>query len=178
MLHERRPMKTFMKVKLAFSRAALALLIILTGLAATPAGIAAAGEDAAAARFGSLGHKMICSCGCNQVLLECNHVGCPLSDRMRNELTSGLQRGDSDDLILQSFVQKYGATVLAAPPIAGFNMVAWIMPFVVLLAATAGLMFMVRNWRLRTPLAPAASGPLTPLELEPYREQARRETDL
>ena len=173
-------MKIFMKSKFkpGFWRAALALLIIFSGLTVTPMGIAAAGEDATAGRFGSLGHKMICSCGCNQVLLECNHVGCPLSDRMRNELTSGLQRGDSDDLILQSFVQKYGMTVLAAPPIAGFNVVAWIMPFAVLILATGGLMFMVRNWRLRVPLAPAASGPLTPLELEPYREQARRETDL
>ncbi len=160
------------------SRAALALLVILTVLAITPVGIAAAGDDAAAARFGALGHKMMCSCGCNQVLLECNHVGCPLSDRMRNELTSGMQRGDSDDLILQSFVQKYGATVLAAPTTSGFDLVAWIMPFIVLILATAGLMFMVRNWRLRAPLAPAPSGPLSPLELEPYREQARRETEV
>ena len=35
-------------------------------------------------RFTSLGHKMMCACGCNQVLLECNHVGCTYSDRMRN----------------------------------------------------------------------------------------------
>src|SRR5579864_4017530 len=89
------------------------------------------------ARFNSLGHKMICACGCNQILLECNHVGCPLSDGMRNELAAGIQRGDSDDLILQSFVQKYGPTVLAAPPNIGFGRVAWIMPFVVLLLGFA-----------------------------------------
>ena len=27
------------------------------------------------ARFQSLGHKVMCVCSCNQVLLECNHVG-------------------------------------------------------------------------------------------------------
>ncbi len=68
------------------------------------------------ARFNKLGHQMMCMCGCNQILLECNHVGCSYSERMRNELTAGLERGDSDSLVLQSFVQKYGNTVLAAPP--------------------------------------------------------------
>ena len=67
------------------------------------------------ARFNKLGHQLMCMCGCNQVLLECNHVGCTYSDRMRNELTAGMERGDNDSLVLQSFVQKYGNTVLAAP---------------------------------------------------------------
>ena len=56
------------------------------------------------ARFQTLGHKVMCVCGCNQVLLECNHVGCTYSDRMRGELASYVDRGDSDDLTLQAFV--------------------------------------------------------------------------
>ncbi len=83
------------------------------------------------ARFNKLGHQLMCACGCNQVLLECNHVGCTYSDRMRNELAAGIARGDNDSLILQSFVQKYGNTVLAAPTGSGFNVVAWITPFAV-----------------------------------------------
>ena len=85
-----------------------------------------AGDDP---RFDKLGHKMMCACGCRQILLECNHVGCSYSDRMRDELQTALTRGDSDDLVLQAFVQKYGPTVLAAPPATGFNLVAWVMPF-------------------------------------------------
>ena len=50
----------------------------------------------------------MCACGCRQILLECNHVGCSYSDRMRDELSTALTRGDSDDLVLQAFVQKYG----------------------------------------------------------------------
>ena len=41
------------------------------------------------ARFNKLGHQLMCMCGCNQILLECNHVGCTYSDRMRNELIAG-----------------------------------------------------------------------------------------
>src|SRR5690242_10805817 len=74
--------------------------------------LGAGDEDA---RFNTVGHKMMCVCGCNQVLLECNHVGCRYSDRMRGELSSALSRAESDDLVLQSFVQEYGPTVLIAP---------------------------------------------------------------
>src|SRR5438477_8697949 len=59
--------------------------------------LGAGDEDA---RFSTVGHKMMCVCGCNQVLLECNHVGCRYSDRMRGELSSALSRADSDDLVL------------------------------------------------------------------------------
>src|SRR5205085_5391598 len=84
------------------------------------------------ARFNDLGHRMMCVCGCNQILLECNHVGCAYSDRMRAELIAAVDRGDNDDLTLQGFVQKYGTTVMAAPTKAGFNRVAWIMPYLIL----------------------------------------------
>src|SRR3954470_2603819 len=86
-------------------------------------------SNSAEARFNDLGHKLMCKCGCNQILLECNHVGCSYSTQMRDELTAALTRGgggqgsstpDSDELVLQSFVQKYGATVLAAPTTSGF----------------------------------------------------------
>ena len=52
------------------------------------------------ARFDKLGHQIMCSCGCNELLLECNHVGCPNSDGMRQELMAGIDQGRQrqDDL--------------------------------------------------------------------------------
>ena len=93
---------------------------------------ALAGAGDPATRFNELGHQMMCICGCGQILLECNHVGCPDSDGMRNELKTAVSRGDSDSLVEQSFVQKYGPTVLAAPTATGFDRTAWIVPFVAL----------------------------------------------
>src|SRR3954468_10927309 len=84
-------------------------------------------------RFNELGNKLMCKCGCSQILLECNHVGCSYSTKMRDQLTAALQRGEADGLILDGFVQEYGSTVLAAPTTTGFNIVAWIMPFVALI---------------------------------------------
>jgi cytochrome c-type biogenesis protein CcmH len=131
------------------------------------------------ARFRDLGHHLMCVCSCGQVLLECNHVGCMYSDRMRGELMEAISRGDNDDLALQSFIQKYGTTVVAAPSTTGFGRVAWIMPFVALIAGLASVVFIVRAWKNRP--APALADGIQPVrgaELERYREQADKETDL
>jgi len=132
-----------------------------------------------ASRFNEIGHQMMCICGCKQILLECNHVGCPDSDGMRNELMAALTRGDSDSLVEQSFVQKYGPTVLAAPTNKGFDRAAYIMPFVALLLGFGLVVVIVRSWKNRP--EPAIAGGLRPLrgaELEQFRDQASKETDL
>lgn len=138
---------------------------------------AAAGDPAS--RFNDLGHGLMCVCGCNQILLECNHVGCPDSDGMRNELMAAVGRGDSDSLVQQAFVQKYGPTVLAAPTTAGFDRAAWILPAVALVAGFSIVVLVVRSWKNRP--EPAIAGGLRPAcgaELEQFRDQASRETDL
>lgn len=135
--------------------------------------------DSVDQRFNTLGHKLMCACGCNQVLLECNHVGCTYSDRMRDELSAGLQRGDNDNLILQAFVQKYGTTVLAAPATTGFGRVAWVMPFVALAGGIFLTAVIVRAWKHR-PAVPAVSAPvgLTPDKIDSLRQRVHQETEL
>ncbi len=132
-----------------------------------------------ATRFTELGHQLMCICGCNQILLECNHVGCPASDGMRNELMASLNRGDSDGLVEQDFVQKYGPTVLAAPTNKGFNRAAYIMPFAALIFGFGLIVLVIRSWKNRP--APALADGLRPVrgaELEQFRAQARKDTDL
>ena len=133
-----------------------------------------------ASRFSELGHQLMCICGCHQILLECNHVGCPDSDGMRNELMAGLTRGDSDSLVEQAFVQKYGPTVMAAPPTTGFvNRTAWIVPFVALLLGFVAVVTVVRAWKKRpTPAIADGLRPVRGAERDQFREQARKETDL
>ena len=129
------------------------------------------------ARFNALGHQLMCACGCNQVLLECNHVGCTYSDRMRGELTAGIERGDNDSLVLQSFVQKYGNTVLAAPTTTGFNRIAWIMPFAVFALAIILTVWLVRLWKARAVAQPVPRPNLGVEQLDDLRKKAREETD-
>jgi cytochrome c-type biogenesis protein CcmH/NrfF len=98
---------------------------------------------------------------------------------MRNELMAAVSRGDSDSLVEQSFVQKYGPTVLAAPTMQGFDRAAYIIPPVALILGFGLIVMVVRSWKNRP--APAIADGLRPAsgtELEQFRDQARKETDL
>jgi len=157
--------------KLGLSKLRLAQLALVALLVMVFAG---ADTDA---RFNRLGHQLMCMCGCNQILLECNHVGCTYSSRMRDELSAAIARGDSDSLILQSFVQKYGQTVLAAPTTRGFNRVAWIMPFAVFAVALGLAVWLVRMWKSRAVAQPVPRPKLEAAQLDKLRSKARQETE-
>src|ERR1700689_4200264 len=132
-----------------------------------------------ATRFNEIGHQMMCVCGCKQILLECNHVGCPDSDGMRNELMVAVNRGDSDSLVEQSFVQKYGPIVLAAPTNTGFDRTAWIVPFAALALGLMLVVMVIRAWKNRpTPSIADGLKPVRGAELEQFRDQARKDTEI
>jgi cytochrome c-type biogenesis protein CcmH len=137
-----------------------------------------AGAGDPATRFNEIGHRLVCICGaCGDLLLECNHIGCGYSDAMRNELKAAVSRGDSDSLVEQSFVQKYGPTVLAAPTTVGFDRAAWIFPILTFGVGVIAIVFVVRAWKNRP--TPAIAGGLRPIrgaELEQFRDQADKET--
>ncbi len=133
------------------------------------------GSASTAVRYNDLGHKMMCVCGCNQILIECNHLGCPDSDRMLGELRASIAGGSNDDAILTAFQEKYGPTVLAAPMLTQFNIIAWVVPPAVLILGIVATAVLVRRWRLR-----AAAMPGTPPapHFPAMRERIRRETEL
>jgi len=139
-----------------------------------------AGATSPAGRLYDLDHKLMCTCGCAQILGECNHVGCTESTQEIAELRTDIAAGMSDQQIFSAFAAKYGTTVLAAPPARGFNLVAWIAPFAVFLAALMGTILLIRRWGgLRggkTQPAAANLADLAPEERE-RRERIRRETD-
>jgi cytochrome c-type biogenesis protein CcmH/NrfF len=120
-----------------------------------------------------LGQKLMCVCGCNQILGSCNHVGCTYSHDMMKQLEERIARNEPDDLTLQAFVQEYGPTVLSSPPAKGFNRVAWIAPIVFPLVALVLLWDVVRRWKHKGAVA-NASGPRVSTDLI---ARAQRESD-
>jgi cytochrome c-type biogenesis protein CcmH len=137
------------------------------------------GATDASSRYNDLSHRMMCSCSCNQMLGECNHVGCPASPGMLKELRAGIEAGKTDQEILDSFVAQYGATVLAAPTTKGFDLVAWIAPFAVFAAALLGTILLVKRWSGlsigKSQAEAAVVSTKDPADLE-RRERIRRET--
>ena len=133
------------------------------------------GATNASLRFNDLGHRLMCTCSCAQLLGECNHVGCPSSGQMRDELSAAIASGATDEQILTSFAAKYGATVLAAPTTHGFDLVAWIAPFAVFAAALLGTILLVRHWSVgRTP---AGTAEAVDPAMNALCEKIRRETE-
>jgi len=120
-----------------------------------------------------LGQKLMCVCGCNQILGSCNHVGCTYSHDMMKQLEERIARNEPDDLTLQAFVQEYGPTVLSSPPAKGFNRIAWIAPIVFPLVALGLLWDVVRRWKRKGAVA-TATGPRVSADLI---ARAQRESD-
>lgn len=148
-----------------FSQLALVCIVIAVTSGATDS----------SARFQKDSHELMCACGCNQLLGECNHVGCPVSPGMLAQLGAGIAKGDSDDTIFHQFQDQYGPVVIAAPRFTRFNHLAWIMPPLVLFLGIASVLLIVRNWKLRTVPMPAV--PDTP-GFAATRDRIRRETEI
>jgi cytochrome c-type biogenesis protein CcmH/NrfF len=139
-------------------------------------------EDAARAK--ALSKKVMCMCGgCNDTAGTCNHTGgafsgpCDTAKAMQKEVAQRVDRGDSDDLILQSFVQEYGPTVLPDPPKEGFTWLVWIAPIAAPLIALFLIWEVVRRWRRRMELAPAGGPAISPELLDRARREAGKESD-
>jgi len=134
------------------------------------------GATDASSRYNNLNHRLMCTCGCAEILGECNHVGCPNSTGELKELSTGIEGGKADQEILDGFVGKYGAVVLAAPTTHGFDLVAWIAPFAVFGAALLGTILLVRRWSVgRTAAVAVDISTMDSAERE-RREQIRRDT--
>ena len=125
----------------------------------------------------ALAQKLMCVCGCNQLLGQCNHVDCPYSGPMIKEVNLAVARNESDDLTLQGFVQEYGPNVLSEPPAKGFNWVAWVVPIAAPLLALYALWEVVRRWRQRAALLPAGGPPVSAEFLDRAKNESRSDSD-
>jgi cytochrome c-type biogenesis protein CcmH len=128
-------------------------------------------------RAKQLGGKLICMCNCGQILTACNHVGCTMSAAMLKKMDQRVADNESDDLLLQSFVQEYGEQVLAEPPTHGFNSLAWAIPGIAFALGLGLVVMVIRHWRNRMTLAPAAGPAISAEMMERVRHQADVETD-
>jgi cytochrome c-type biogenesis protein CcmH len=54
----------------------------------------------------------------------------PIADRIRRFITARIAAGDTKSEIKQQLVDQFGPAVLAEPSRHGFNLLAWVLPFV------------------------------------------------
>ncbi len=77
-----------------------------------------------------------------------------LARQMRLRVREMLAQGAGRQEVLDFFVARYGAGVLAAPPKSGFNLVAWLFPVLAVPLALAAGLLALRAMRRRAPPSP------------------------
>jgi cytochrome c-type biogenesis protein CcmH len=81
----------------------------------------------------------------------------PLARRMKADISRRIAAGESKQEIKDAMVAEFGQQVLAAPPKKGFNLLAWLLPFVGLLGGALVLGLLAWRWsHTREPAPPAA----------------------
>lgn len=136
------------------ARDALRRILLATfalAYAATPAAFAQQ-----TARAKEIGKRVNCMCaGCGDSAALCNHPGasfagpCDVAKNELKEINERVTRGDSDDLIIQSFIQEYGTQVVIVPEAKGFNRWVWLMPILFVIVGFFIIRAVLQSWRRR-----------------------------
>ena len=122
---------------------AIKVLIIFSALMWVSMGqVSSAG---AGALLQDLENQLMCKCDdkCGKVLINCT---CSTSDKTRAKFTKMLESGLTVEQIVKMQVDEYGETVLSAPTKFGFNLTAWMTPFVALVAGGFGVRKILQAW--------------------------------
>ncbi|HJS43524.1 MAG TPA: cytochrome c-type biogenesis protein CcmH [Gemmatimonadales bacterium] len=140
----------------------------------------AADNDAA---IQAIEKRLKCSCGCGLDIYTCRTTDftCTYSPALHKEVIRLVERGKSDQQIIDEFVAQYGEAVLMAPPRRGFNLAGYFVPSLAIIVAAVFLVVVLRRWSRQSQAAtlPASGSPLpapgaTPAELERLRQELDR----
>jgi cytochrome c-type biogenesis protein CcmH len=136
----------------------LAALLLLALVLAAPA--------AASERHPTLGElegEVMCPT-CKTTL---DQSSAPIANRIRRFITTRIAAADTKSEIKQKLVAQFGPAILAEPSRHGFNLLAWVLPFVAIGLGAAVLAWLVWRWSRRREAASAvaADAPIDP-ELE------------
>ena len=96
-----------------------------------------------------------------------------LANEMRGLVREQLQQGKTPAEVLNYFAQRYGEWILLAPPKRGFNLVIWVLPFVLLPIGACVIYWRARRWVRNSP---PEESPLTRRN-SPYAERLQHELD-
>jgi len=124
--------------------------------------------------------RVLCMCGTcvNQTLHECT---CGMAAQERDHVAEQIAAGKSPDAVIEAYVTEFGVQILATPEKTGFNLVGWLVPFVVSIVLLIVLTYTLRGWvRPEVPdsMVPLSSttSPGDAVERR-YRERLERELE-
>lgn len=97
----------------------------------------------------------------------------PAAQRMKARIALRISQGATKQQIIDEFVADFGRQVLATPPKRGFDLVAWLLPALAVVAGLCAIPFVTRSWSKRRAAGAAAAVPQLSAE-----DQARVDREL
>ncbi len=113
---------------------------------------------------------------CVTCKIPLNVAESPQADRERAFIQGLIEEGETEAQIKRALVNQYGPTVLGLPSTHGFDLAAYLVPLVMVLAPLAALILLLPRWRRRARAQAALEAP-TPRALD-ATDAARLEADL
>ncbi len=128
----------------------------------------------------TLEKRLRCTCGCGLDVYTCRTTDftCTTSPAMHRDVLALLDEGKTAEEVVQAFVERYGQSILMAPPKRGFNLAGYFVPGAALLAAGAVLFLTLRRWTRSAAVAAAAAPPPSAASNASHEELARLQRDL
>lgn len=151
---------------------AAALLLALFAVAPAPAG--------AEKRLGQreIEDQLTCQCGCGLTVAACNHLECGFAIPARKRIAEGLAQGLSAEQIVDGFKKEYGEKVLSSPVPEGFNILAWIAPYLTIAVAGVLMFLFFRHKAARATEVTDAAPPGVPgIRSDERLERLRRDLE-
>jgi cytochrome c-type biogenesis protein CcmH len=126
--------------------------------------------------FQELEESLTCQCGCGLTVHSCNHLQCDSAIPLRAEIRAQMETGKDKEAILAHFADKYGEKILSSPAARGFNVLAWVTPFILLAVGAAFVGITVMRWTARRhATAGTPTPPEAPHEPSPYDKVLEKE---
>ncbi len=116
-------------------RRVAAIALVMAQLGFSAAAMAQGTEDIAS--------QLICLCGCGKLLNVCEM---DTAKQMKSVISDKLAEGWGKQQVIEYMTATYGEQVLAAPTKKGFNLIAWITPFALILFGTVVICMVVLAW--------------------------------
>ena len=87
--------------------------------------------------------SLVCQCGCGKLLSVCEME---TARQMKEIISAKVNAGWDRKQILDFMTTRYGQAVLAAPPKRGFDLTAWVTPFLAIAAGGQVIVLVLAVW--------------------------------
>ena len=95
----------------------------------------------------------------------------PIAKQMRLIVREQLANGASEAEVLSFFADRYGQSIIGAPPKSGFNLIAWIFPVVALAGALVASIFVLRSMTSKPVVSAISPEYESDSRLQPFLEK-------